>query len=64
MEGQAASDEEEDEKWQEAQRPPAEVKTLLAHLSSCASGYVIWDRPTGGWEFSHAVSGVQSPFIQ
>ncbi|XP_036879858.2 EF-hand and coiled-coil domain-containing protein 1 isoform X1 [Manis javanica] len=38
VEGQAASDEEEDEKWQEAQRPPAEVKTLLAHLSSCASG--------------------------
>ncbi|XP_023475642.2 EF-hand and coiled-coil domain-containing protein 1 isoform X1 [Equus caballus] len=40
VEGQAASDEEEEdkEKWQEEQRPPAEVKMLLAHLPSCGSG--------------------------
>ncbi|XP_070349190.1 EF-hand and coiled-coil domain-containing protein 1 isoform X1 [Equus asinus] len=40
VEGQAASDEEEEdkEKWQEEQRPPAEVKMLLAHLHSCGSG--------------------------
>ncbi|XP_014652657.1 PREDICTED: EF-hand and coiled-coil domain-containing protein 1 [Ceratotherium simum simum] len=40
VEGQAASDEEEEdeEKWREEQRPPAEVETLLAHLSSCGSG--------------------------
>ncbi|KAK2492995.1 hypothetical protein MC885_016657 [Smutsia gigantea] len=38
VEGQAASDEEEDEKWREAQKPPAQVQTLLAHLSSCGSG--------------------------
>lgn len=42
MEGQAASDEEEEaeEKWQEEQRSLAEVKTLLARLSGCGSGYV------------------------
>lgn len=41
VEGQAASDEEDDnEKWQEGQRPPAEVKALLAGLSSCGSGCV------------------------
>ena len=46
VEGQAASDEEEEdkEKWQEEQRPPAEVKMLLAHLPSCGSGYVAGDR--------------------
>uniref|UniRef100_A0A8C0DBX8 EF-hand and coiled-coil domain containing 1 n=1 Tax=Balaenoptera musculus TaxID=9771 RepID=A0A8C0DBX8_BALMU len=39
VEGQAASDEEDDSgKWQEARRPPAEVKALLAGLSSCGSG--------------------------
>ncbi|XP_077930624.1 EF-hand and coiled-coil domain-containing protein 1 isoform X1 [Halichoerus grypus] len=40
VEGQAASDEEEEgeEKWQEEQRSLAEVKTLLARLSSCRSG--------------------------
>ncbi|XP_044789778.1 EF-hand and coiled-coil domain-containing protein 1 [Bubalus bubalis] len=39
VEGQAASDEEDDrEKWQEVQRPPAEVTALLAGLSGCGSG--------------------------
>ncbi|XP_057560306.1 EF-hand and coiled-coil domain-containing protein 1 isoform X1 [Hippopotamus amphibius kiboko] len=38
VEGQAASDEEEDEKWREDERPPAEVKALLAGLSSCRRG--------------------------
>ncbi|XP_040319651.1 EF-hand and coiled-coil domain-containing protein 1 isoform X2 [Herpailurus yagouaroundi] len=39
VEGQAASDEEEEaEKWQEEQRSLAKVKTLLARLSSCRSG--------------------------
>uniref|UniRef100_A0A4W2H5U1 EF-hand and coiled-coil domain containing 1 n=1 Tax=Bos indicus x Bos taurus TaxID=30522 RepID=A0A4W2H5U1_BOBOX len=39
VEGQAASDEEDDrEKWQEAQRLPAEVTALLAGLSGCGSG--------------------------
>ncbi|XP_068415158.1 EF-hand and coiled-coil domain-containing protein 1 [Eschrichtius robustus] len=43
VEGQAASDEEDDSgKWQEARRPPAEVKALLAGLSSCGSGCVCW----------------------
>lgn len=42
VEGQAASDEEDDhEKWQEVQRPPAEVTALLAGLSGCGSGYVL-----------------------
>lgn len=42
MEGQAASDEEEEaeEKWQQEQRSLAEVKMLLACLSGCGSGYV------------------------
>nr|XP_020728187.1 EF-hand and coiled-coil domain-containing protein 1 [Odocoileus virginianus texanus] len=39
VEGQAASDEDDDrEKWQEAQRPPAEVTALLAVLSGCGRG--------------------------
>ncbi|XP_045845927.1 EF-hand and coiled-coil domain-containing protein 1 [Meles meles] len=40
VEGQAASDEEEEgeEKWQEERSSLAEVKTLLACLSSCRSG--------------------------
>ncbi|KAJ1069465.1 hypothetical protein K5549_019538, partial [Capra hircus] len=38
VEGQAASDEEDDrEKWREARRPPAEVTALLAGLSGCRS---------------------------
>ncbi|XP_022418310.1 EF-hand and coiled-coil domain-containing protein 1 isoform X1 [Delphinapterus leucas] len=41
VEGQAASDEEDDsEKWQQEQGPPAEVKALLAGLSSCGRGCV------------------------
>uniref|UniRef100_A0A8C4MFQ9 EF-hand domain-containing protein n=1 Tax=Equus asinus asinus TaxID=83772 RepID=A0A8C4MFQ9_EQUAS len=49
VEGQAASDEEEEdkEKWQEEQRPPAEVKMLLAHLHSCGSGQIMGS--TWGW---------------
>nr|XP_031326896.1 EF-hand and coiled-coil domain-containing protein 1 isoform X2 [Camelus dromedarius] len=39
VEGQAASDEEDnDHKWREEQRPPAEVTTLLASLSGCGKG--------------------------
>nr|CAI9700255.1 unnamed protein product [Rangifer tarandus platyrhynchus] len=39
VEGQAASDEDDDrEEWQEAQRPPAEVTALLAVLSGCGRG--------------------------
>ncbi|OWK02763.1 EFCC1 [Cervus elaphus hippelaphus] len=39
VEGQAASDEDDDrEKWQEAQRPPAEVTALLSVLSGCGRG--------------------------
>ncbi|KAI4563515.1 hypothetical protein MJG53_016089 [Ovis ammon polii x Ovis aries] len=38
VEGQAASDEEDDhERWREARRPPAEVTALLASLSGCRS---------------------------
>lgn len=41
VEGQAASDEEDDsEKWQQELGPPAEVKALLAGLSSCGRGCV------------------------
>ncbi|TKC33801.1 hypothetical protein EI555_006177, partial [Monodon monoceros] len=41
VEGQAASDEEDDsEKWLQEQGPPAEVKALLAGLSSCGRGCV------------------------
>lgn len=38
VEGQAASDEEKEEEGEK--RPPAEVKKLLAGLSSCGSRYV------------------------
>lgn len=42
VEGQAASDEEDDhERWREARRPPAEVTALLAGLSGCRSRYVL-----------------------
>ena len=49
VEGQAASDEDNDcEKWREAQRPPAEVTALLAVLSGCGRGYVL-RRERPGW---------------
>ena len=59
VEGQAASDEEEEgeEKWQEERSSLAEVKTLLACLSNCKSGYVCLG---GGWGGSALEA--QSPF--
>lgn len=42
VEGQAASDEEEEavEKWPEEQRPSAATRKLLAEMSNCGSRYV------------------------
>lgn len=50
VEGQAASDEEEEgeEKWQKEWRSLAEVTNLLAGLSSCKSGYVCCAGGGGG----------------
>lgn len=49
VEGQAASDEEEEaQKCQEEQRSLAKVKTLLARLSSCRSGCVCHGGRRGG----------------